>query len=330
MSHNAPIDRGNSIAIIPTGKMVLSVDKDTYEQLGLVGKKSRFGKKGQRYVIVLDLLSKQMKPGEKLYERVRWCFTNRFDKVSLLMSFIKDGRTQTIDLPEDVGQLQKLPYKVRSSLMKSIAIPLNENFSKEVTRPSSSNDEFQKEEITDHLYDLYEWSGMVLGGMIDSVGPDRNNHSDWISSYRLNFDVREHDGLVVSIEGFIPPSFVINLIHQTRLVLQDVDRRLKGEFNKMKEDEEEDDNELKETVTTMGLVHVSGFSDAPIGWGEYEHGYMMGGENDFTLLLWPSASTSPSMMKAKPVTKEKTDDDITYEYLLYVAIGINDEFRFYC
>jgi hypothetical protein len=48
-SHEARLDRGNAFAILPTGKLYLALDKDTYEQLGLEGKQSSFIPKGQRY-----------------------------------------------------------------------------------------------------------------------------------------------------------------------------------------------------------------------------------------------------------------------------------------
>jgi ribonuclease P/MRP protein subunit RPP40 len=36
------IDSGNVVCITPHGKMTLAVDKETYQQLGIVGKKSPF------------------------------------------------------------------------------------------------------------------------------------------------------------------------------------------------------------------------------------------------------------------------------------------------
>lgn len=39
------IDRGNSFAIIPKGNLIMLIDRDTYQQLGIQGKKSFFNKK---------------------------------------------------------------------------------------------------------------------------------------------------------------------------------------------------------------------------------------------------------------------------------------------
>ncbi|XP_059580343.1 ribonuclease P protein subunit p40 isoform X2 [Alligator mississippiensis] len=50
LSYNTRIDQDNTAALLPTGKLILSVDKDTYEELGLQGRPSRYsGKKIMRY-----------------------------------------------------------------------------------------------------------------------------------------------------------------------------------------------------------------------------------------------------------------------------------------
>ncbi|XP_025061778.1 ribonuclease P protein subunit p40 isoform X2 [Alligator sinensis] len=50
LTYNTRIDQDNTAALLPTGKLILSVDKDTYEELGLQGRPSRYsGKKVMRY-----------------------------------------------------------------------------------------------------------------------------------------------------------------------------------------------------------------------------------------------------------------------------------------
>ena len=56
LSHLSRIDHGNSFAVLPTGKMYLSLDKDTYEQMGLVGSSSTFPPKDQRRNILYIIL----------------------------------------------------------------------------------------------------------------------------------------------------------------------------------------------------------------------------------------------------------------------------------
>jgi hypothetical protein len=44
LSLSVGLDRGDIVAVLPTGRLVLSLTKETYEQLGLQGKRSRFEK----------------------------------------------------------------------------------------------------------------------------------------------------------------------------------------------------------------------------------------------------------------------------------------------
>ncbi|XP_074753991.1 ribonuclease P protein subunit p40 isoform X4 [Athene noctua] len=50
LTYNTKIDQDNTAALLPNGKLILSVDKDTYEELGLQGRPSQYsGKKIMRY-----------------------------------------------------------------------------------------------------------------------------------------------------------------------------------------------------------------------------------------------------------------------------------------
>ncbi len=37
-------------------------------------------------------------------------------------------------------------------------------------------------------------------------------------------------------------------------------------------------------------VSVWGFEDAPLSWGKHEHGFLQGGENDYTFIMFPDES----------------------------------------
>jgi hypothetical protein len=58
--------------------MVLNVNKEVYEKLGLDGKPSAFnGKTCSRYIVTLDVTAPYFKPNKNNYKRVEWCFRNR-------------------------------------------------------------------------------------------------------------------------------------------------------------------------------------------------------------------------------------------------------------
>jgi len=68
------------------GRLVLNMNKDVYQQLGLDGKPSKFTtKRRSRYVVHIDLIAGHFHPGKKNYQRVEWCFT---DRLNLLFDFI--------------------------------------------------------------------------------------------------------------------------------------------------------------------------------------------------------------------------------------------------
>lgn len=71
LSYNTKIDEENSIALLSSGQLILSLDKDTYEQLGLEGCPSLYNhRKAMRFVVTLDLTDKSLTPGTKRYQRV--------------------------------------------------------------------------------------------------------------------------------------------------------------------------------------------------------------------------------------------------------------------
>ncbi|XP_064186971.1 ribonuclease P protein subunit p40 isoform X2 [Anguilla rostrata] len=86
LSYKTRIDQDNTFALLPTGQVILSVDKDTYEELGLEGKASQYNhRQPMRYVVTIDLTDKSMAAGGKRYKRVMWALQ---EKVQLTSDFL--------------------------------------------------------------------------------------------------------------------------------------------------------------------------------------------------------------------------------------------------
>lgn len=67
------------------------MDKDTYEQLGLVGKPSRFQKQ-HRFLVEVDLTASHFRPGKPNYDRVRWSFAKQLgENVRYLLCHLPTG-----------------------------------------------------------------------------------------------------------------------------------------------------------------------------------------------------------------------------------------------
>ncbi|KAK5920235.1 hypothetical protein CgunFtcFv8_024070 [Champsocephalus gunnari] len=64
LSYRTRLDEDNCVALLPNGHLSLSLDKDSFELLGVEGKPSRFShKRNIRYVVSVDLTDSRMAPG---------------------------------------------------------------------------------------------------------------------------------------------------------------------------------------------------------------------------------------------------------------------------
>ncbi|KAM3604454.1 uncharacterized protein V6R79_011206 [Siganus canaliculatus] len=71
LSFRTRIDEDNCVALTPNGHLVLSLDKDSFELLGVEGKPSRFNHRtNSRFVVSVDLTQSNMAPGEHRYQRL--------------------------------------------------------------------------------------------------------------------------------------------------------------------------------------------------------------------------------------------------------------------
>ncbi|KAK0043118.1 ribonuclease P protein subunit p40 [Biomphalaria pfeifferi] len=82
MSVNRKLDTDDSVVITPNGVLLLSLTKDTFQQLGLEAvKQTPTQRKQDIYVVKINLLHKSFRPGKKGYNRTLWCLKDRLDLV---------------------------------------------------------------------------------------------------------------------------------------------------------------------------------------------------------------------------------------------------------
>ncbi|XP_058411323.1 ribonuclease P protein subunit p40 isoform X3 [Diceros bicornis minor] len=78
LTYNTNIDEDNTVALLPNGKLILSLDKDTYEETGLQGRPSQYsGRKIMKFIVSIDLMDLSSNLGSKKYERVSWSFKEK-------------------------------------------------------------------------------------------------------------------------------------------------------------------------------------------------------------------------------------------------------------
>ena len=104
ISHRTKSDRTNSLCLLPGGTLLARLDKDSYQQFGLEGKKCDFPRKSklrpkeseQFFQVEVNLLETKSK-GPKVEERIKWCFSERFGHVQMLFC-VEDEHSRCVEV----------------------------------------------------------------------------------------------------------------------------------------------------------------------------------------------------------------------------------------
>ncbi|CAF90279.1 unnamed protein product [Tetraodon nigroviridis] len=93
LSHRTRIDEDNCVALLPKGRLVLSLDKDSYQVLGVQGHASRFNHRAAgRFVVCVDLSDGGGAPGGRSYQRLLTGLRSRLQmKADFLLSHHPGG-----------------------------------------------------------------------------------------------------------------------------------------------------------------------------------------------------------------------------------------------
>ncbi|XP_076470343.1 ribonuclease P protein subunit p40-like [Babylonia areolata] len=257
LSHKRHIDTQDCIAIIPTGHLILSVTKDTYEKLGLEGKPSAFsGKKPMKYVIDIDLKRSSFTPGRKGYDRAVWCLEKCLGLTcDYLFSWTPHDESVC---PSSVAQffmskglvVSPVPMAVRTQWLNRASVPVVDSAVVEETEQSCSREA------------LWEWLGAVACGIdMSEASPD-----SFVSTMDCPSPSTTCDRCcVLSVTGFLTPAATKWLLDRVR-----------------KEVETED------CGCRWGSLTLMGFQDCPVSVGSREHGFLQSGDNHHTLVCFPS------------------------------------------
>ncbi|KAM4689165.1 ribonuclease P protein subunit p40 [Discoglossus pictus] len=248
LSYQTRIDQDNTAAVLPTGKLIISADKDTYEELGLQGCPSLYsGKTVMRYIINIDLTDEAFTPEGKKYKRVNWSLS---EKKPLTFDFLvawENADESAIKSYFSKYNVKECELKITSSVLKDLHCPV-----------LKSGELHGKPEESCSSEELFEWLGAVSNRI------DCNNlSSSFISTYCC-----PHPASIVgqahlcSISGFITPEKIEKLLQLLR--------------------EYFDEPKLTQWVSLM----VHGFADSPVSWRENEHGFHKGGENLYSFVVF--------------------------------------------
>ncbi|XP_065685964.1 ribonuclease P protein subunit p40 isoform X3 [Patagioenas fasciata] len=250
LTYNTKIDQDNTAALLPTGKLILSVDKDTYEELGLQGRPSQYsGKKAMRYIVTIDLTDSTFHPDSKKRNRVLWALKEKKPlEFDFLLAWYNTGAEgSTLMSYFSKKQIQALKPKITFSTLRDLQCPVLQ-----------SNELQGKPEESCSTEELFEW----LGAVWNQVSLD-NKSSSFLSTYccpQPNMMVEK--AFLCTITGFIIPEKIIQLLEQ-----------LCCYFGEPK-------------LAYWLTLTVHGFADSPVSWRESEHGFHKGGENLYNFVIF--------------------------------------------
>jgi len=195
----------------------MSVDRDTYQELGLPGKLSRFKhNREDRYNIRIDLLNEKFYPGKKFYQRVMWCFVGRIKPVTLLASWIIDGKCQEIPMPAttsgDICNWKKVGYKTSTYEFKNILIPnINDQtfgpyFSKQRKKRKRekmiplNKEELEQTQTEEILSEVFDWFGLISLRLMRFLSEEKQEQQEQKQSTDIFFETSGQGAPIADVD----------------------------------------------------------------------------------------------------------------------------------
>ncbi|KAJ1965523.1 hypothetical protein GGI12_000704 [Dipsacomyces acuminosporus] len=252
LSQDSRIDSGDLFAIDGQGTLILSLNKDSYEEAGLVGAQAQFPlERGARHIVKINLREEHMVPGKKLYDRIKRSFDTVLNqKIEFVIGYFDSDSGASLDL--DIPAATKCMPRIESARAAQTLVP---DFSELFTATPKPSDEW-----VERAQDVFEWIGLV------SLGSQRLTEArvdPFINAYSVSRPCEQADLSVVSICGLLSPKAISAIadavLEQTRSAAN----------------------------SSYFYVGVWGFEDAPVSWGSSEHGYLLSGENVFAQAYQP-------------------------------------------
>ncbi|KAG0044669.1 hypothetical protein BGZ83_010106 [Gryganskiella cystojenkinii] len=282
------IDCQDVVCLDGRGNLILSLTKDSYEQLGINGAPSKFYPNRQRYVVKIDMRAPSMVPGKPGFDRIKWCFENtlvtRFPM--LLASVDENGVSLPIEFPQN-ARAARLSYNVKSTHLENILIP-----DTSAIRTIGKNDLRWRKNVLE----LYEWIGMV--GMQSDRIITGNSIDPFLCVYspplQTSVDPALSSGCIIEVSGFIPAAVVNQIMDVLR-----------------------SDSILGSIIGEPSWANMTvwGFQDSPISWMNREHGYLLSGENYYSFFLWSENFSC----------KAETENQDKGTFVMLESVGAHDD-----
>ncbi|KAK4051130.1 hypothetical protein OIV83_002951 [Microbotryomycetes sp. JL201] len=211
------------VAFDGRGRLVMNVSKDTYEQLGLSGRRSAHGVTGQRFKVQLSDIS--MRSGKPGFEKIRTALRNwphqkasglwselagvarsevvRGKTFDMLMTFVDDkDNLVPIVFPNAVTATRRTSVHSRSSI-GDIKVPIAVTYRPEDVKNPSGKRQQSKAGVS---LDFQEWLGLVACSACQHLKWDPDGDDDAQRPWGTpQDDCKRGSVLLASWTGFLHP-----------------------------------------------------------------------------------------------------------------------------
>ncbi|KAK9475708.1 ribonuclease P 40kDa subunit-domain-containing protein [Lipomyces japonicus] len=257
------------------GKLRLSLSKESYERVGLQGKQSQFSK--SRYNVQLDLRQPNFLPGNKTFDRfLKATQLSPLQNPVQFLIYIFSSSASQDPLPpipqffNSTAYPQKFKvYNIQDQVQVPPLFPRTSSVRLQSTSYSTvsakDKDAYQKEVHSEGLSHILEW--VALLNLESNIVMSKNlNNNNSLSTYSVFSDDDQTSVKLtrISFEGFLTSDNIYEIFKTLVSVIP------QDEFI---------------------IISVHGFEDAPVSWGSAEHGFLVGGENDYTIIITNSAKS---------------------------------------
>ncbi|XP_012369527.2 ribonuclease P protein subunit p40 [Octodon degus] len=235
---------------VKKGKLILSLDKDTYEETGLQGRPSQYsGRKIMKFIVPIDLVDLSLNLDSKKYERVSWCLKEKKPlKFDFLLAWHQTGTEEsTLMSYFSKYQIQERHPRVAMSTLRNLQCP--------ELRSSKLHGE---PEGSCSAPELFDWLGAVFCDV--NLNNEPNNFISTCCCPQPSTVVTK--ACLCTVTGFILPEKICVLLEQLRHYF--------------------DEPKLAPWIT----LSVQGFADSPVSWREKEHGFWKGGEHLYNFVIF--------------------------------------------
>ncbi|KAM9667471.1 ribonuclease P protein subunit p40 isoform 1-T1 [Trichechus inunguis] len=250
LTYNTNIDEDNTVALLPNGKLILSLDKDTYEETGLQGRPSQYsGRKIMKFIISIDLMDLSFNPDSKNCKRTSWSFKEKKPlKFDFLLAWHPTGAEESTMMSYFSSyQIQEHQPEIALSTLMDLPCPVLQSHALQGVPEAACS-----------AQELFDWLGAVFSHI--NLNNEPNN---FISTYCCpQPSTVVSKAYLCTVTGFLLPEKISLLLEQLRRY-----------FNEPK-------------LAPWVSLSVQGFADSPVSWRENEHGFRKGGEHLYNFVIF--------------------------------------------